>query len=361
MHKSTGALLSLPREDDDRWNASLETGACGCGRFAISRQNFLRAALTLVAMPLLLYAPALPAALPESVSASDVCASGIEPALVEEVAPGVFVREGAVSLASPANAGAIANVGFVVGQKAVAVIDTGGSWCDGARLRAAIKARTALPIRYVINTHMHPDHVLGNGAFAEDGAEFIGHRRLAPALAARAEHYLRVNQEIIGADEFGPTTVVLPTRGVEESETIDLGGRQLELTAHPVGHTDNDLTVLDISTGTLWTGDLLFVGHIPVVDGRLLGWLKVLKELKKVEAVRAVPGHGPASVPWPAALDAERAYLEKLATDLRDLVKSGASIRDASKAAQSEAQEWQLKDDFHERNAATGYTELEWE
>lgn len=81
-------------------------------------------------------------------------AAAAEPLPTKEVAPGVFVYEAPIQLIAPSNEGAIANVGFVVGRDAVAVIDTGNSRIAGKRLLAAVRARTALPIRYVVNTHM---------------------------------------------------------------------------------------------------------------------------------------------------------------------------------------------------------------
>lgn len=280
---------------------------------------------------------------------------------VDEIAPGVFVYSGKISLMTRGNEGAIANIGFIVGESAVAVIDTGGSVREGRQLLAAIRARTDKPIHYVINTHGHPDHVFGNAAFVQDGTSFVGHRNLPRALAARGPFYIDAFRRIMGGQLIDDVRMVPPTMLVEGTTTLDLGNRNLTLRAWPVAHTDSDLSVLDEQTGTLFAGDLVFLGHTPVLDGSLRGWLSVIGELAALPAQRVVPGHGPVSE-WPAALADQRRYLETLATDVRALVTSGKSISAAADTATAaERSRWQLFDDFHARNATAAFSEIEWE
>ncbi len=193
-------------------------------------------------------------------------ASAAEPLSVTEVAPGVFVHQGRYEIFTPRNSGDTSNSGFSVGKDAVAVIDTGGSEHVGAQLLAAVRARTGLPIKYVINTHMHPDHVFGNAAFESEKPAFVGHAKLPRALAARGDRYMAINKELLG-DSFAGTRIVMPTQLVSDRLELDLGDRKVLLEAQPTAHTDNDLTVLDEKTGTMFLGDLLFSRHIPALDG----------------------------------------------------------------------------------------------
>jgi glyoxylase-like metal-dependent hydrolase (beta-lactamase superfamily II) len=157
------------------------------------------------------------------------------------------------------------------------------------------------------------------------------------------------------------STIVLPTLAVADVQRLDLGGRSLTLRAWPTAHTDTDLTVFDETSGTFWPGDLLFVGHLPVVDGSLRGFIAAIDELKNVPAQRAIPGHGHADA-WPAALIPEERYLKRLWRDIRAALASRIPIAEAIETVGcDDANHWLLVEQFHKRNVSAAYAELEWD
>lgn len=281
---------------------------------------------------------------------------------IVEVAPGVYVHQGHVELQSPTNLGDMSNAGFVVGDVGVAVIDTLGSAKMGAALRAAIRSVTDKPIVYVINTHMHPDHVFGNAAFLQDNATFVGHRKLAAGLLARADSYLQSSQQMMGAEALQGTQVITPSLDVFDHHVLDLGGRQLTCRAQPTAHTDNDLIVTDSKTGVTFLGDLLFDTHIPTIDGSARGWLQTIDKLQGQSLTHVVPGHGEPLMKSPEAFNSVKRYLQQLITDVKQDIQSGKSMADSvNTAGLSEQNRWDLFEQYHKRNVTAVYAEIEWE
>lgn len=286
--------------------------------------------------------------------------------VIENVGDGIYVHHGAHLDIDTGYQGDICNISFVVGNRGVAVIDTGGSLKVGRQLHAAIRKVTALPVLYVINTHVHPDHVYGNAAFLpshsnEEKPEFIGHEKLANAMEFRREQYAKLNDKLLGEDAKG-SELIKPTLSVETTLELDLGDRKLNLMAHPIAHTNTDVSLIDSKTGTLFTGDLLFIERTPVIEGDIKGLIAEVEKLKASPAKQVVPGHGPFAKDWMAALSDSQRYLNVLLADIRASIKNNEGMEKAmDTAAASERDKWKLFDIANRRNVNTLYPVLEWE
>jgi quinoprotein relay system zinc metallohydrolase 2 len=284
-----------------------------------------------------------------------------EPFNLSQVTDGIYLHTGVHAAFTDPQHDDIANIGFIVGNKCIAVIDTGGSVTIGQELLISIREISNLPICYVINTHVHFDHILGNLAFSQESPSFVGHQQLADAVEQNRDFFLQQ----FNAD-LGPTpskdSIIGPTLTVDKTMDLDLGDRIITLTAYPSAHSLTDLTVLDQQTKTIWTGDLVFRERIPSFDGKLIGWLAVLEALQNEAIDLAIPGHGTTSNDWPQTYAAEEAYLTMLLNDTRQAINKGQFLEEAvSSVGQVEKQDWLLHEQHHSRNVTKAFTQLEWE
>ena len=280
---------------------------------------------------------------------------------LENLGNGIYVHHGAHLDIDTGYQGDICNLSVVVGSKGVAVIDTGGSFKVGEQLRQAIRKISDKPILYVINSHVHPDHIFGNAAFLADKPAFVGHAKLGDAMQLRKEAYDKLNIKYMGEDAKG-SEIVKPTISISAPTQLDLGDRQLTVTPYPVAHTNTDISVIDSKTSTLFTGDLLFIERTPVIEGDIKGLIAAIDLLKTYPVQQIVPGHGPASKDWVQALTNEQRYLNTVLTDIRTNIKAGKSMSEAmNSVAASEKGKWLLFDIANRRNVNTIYPALEWE
>ena len=280
---------------------------------------------------------------------------------MQEIAEGVFVHPGQHVDFEAEGHDDIANIGFIVGKKCIAVIDTGGSLAVGQQLLGHVKEHTALPVCYVISTHVHFDHVLGNAVFKDANTKFIGHYRLAEELENSTGFFLEEYADELGGST-DPGIIIKPDIAVEDTLEIDLGDRILLIKAYPPAHSRTDLSIYDKNTGTLWLSDLLFVERIPALDGSLKGWLNVMEELKTSDARHVIPGHGRSNLAIQEAMQPQYEYLRQLLDETRQMLQQGAFMEDViDQVANEEKLKWQLHEQHHKRNVSNAFIELEWE
>ena len=285
------------------------------------------------------------------------------PLKVVEVSPGNYVHFGEFPPRTESNMGDNSNIGFIVGDRCVAVFDTGGSPSVGKRLGATIASVTDLPICYVVLSHVHPDHIFGATSFISSQTKYLGHPNLPKQIVRRKNYYEEHLSEDLGAEEASQG-IIDPSHinTVDHDMTLDLGGRTLEVRSWRASHTDHDLTAFDTLTETMWTGDLFFCEHIPVLDSNVKSFSVTIGELMNLRPRAFVPGHGRCKEGWDLGLQKQKKYLSVLERDAREAIKNNVSLMDAvNTVGWSERSKWANFDLFHRRNVTTAYTELEWE
>ena len=240
----------------------------------------------------------------------------------KKIAENTYLVQGYTDNFSKDNGGNIVNVAFIVTDAGVVLIDTGPSLAYGKALRAEIATVTDKPVVQVFLTHHHPDHALGNQAFADVPiAALEGTKQL---LAEQGDHMAENMYRIIG-DQMRGTEVVLPTQ-IVEAGVIEIGGHPLQLLAL-TGHTSADLVILDQRTGVLFAGDLVFYQRAlatPNTPG-LEAWLADISTLQNLPWTLIVPGHGPLATDNQPFIQMH-GYLTWLDSTLRDAAQRGLDM-----------------------------------
>ena len=295
------------------------------------------------------------------------CASAPVAALdAERVGEHSWYFHGDSGVASQANRGYTSNAGFVVTDEGVVVVDALGTPALAREMLAAIRAVTDQPVRRVIVTHYHADHVYGLQVFQAVGAEIWARSEGRAYIASDLADERLAQRRVELAPWVDESTRVVPAdRWVEfkgtDSEDFSLGGVDFRLITGGHAHAPDDLMLLVKDDGVLFSGDLYFSGRLPfVVDGNTRGWLAAIERMQATDAKFVVPGHGEASGNVAADLALTGGYLRFLRAELGRAVEEMLPFDEAY-----ERINWRDYADLptfeaaNRRNAYTVYLELE--
>lgn len=289
-----------------------------------------------------------------------------DPLTPQLVAPGVYYFEGSTAAVSPQNHGFVGNSGFVVGPTGVTVIDTGSSYQHGQAILASIRRITDQPIRLVIITHARREFLFGNAAFAEWGVPILAHTDAVALMRMRCTHCLENLTHELGEEAMKGTRLVLPTQTITASQTMESGGRTLDIVTLNGASAPGDIAVFDRASGVLFTGEWLVIHRLPMIqDAHVEQWITALNRLPIIAVRAVIPGYGPAVRAGDrsevgAAMTALQQYLMALEAGVRGQMAAGVGLNDATEAvALPQFKTWGGYEDLQRLNVHYRYLQLE--
>lgn len=291
-----------------------------------------------------------------SVAAPSAFAGGIE---FQKIASGVFVALAPNEAASPGNRGFVSNLGFVVGRSGVIAVGSGASEAQGEAMLSAIRAVTAKPVVLLINLQATPDHVLGNRAFVRRNVPILAHRETDRFMAYNCATCIRNARRSVGALRMGAAGLARPTRLIDHTRSLRVGGRELDLIHYGTTFQTGSIALLDRTSGALFCGELVSVGRVPdVTNADLVRWQGALHAIAGSSASMLVPAHGPI-VHAPESLEPAR-YLADLRAAVEDVYERGVPMQEAAReAALNGYSHWALYPAQHTRNVHFTYLKVE--
>lgn len=280
----------------------------------------------------------------------------------QPVAPGIWAIEGPAEQRDPENLGNNATFGLIDTAEGAVLVDPGGSWNGAKALHAVVQTLTDSRVAYVINTGGQDHRWLGNGYWQAQGASVI------TSAAAHADHLNRGSLQmtalntLIGPEGLAGTEPTTPDIIFADRHELTLGGTRIEIMHVGPAHTPGDSLVWLPDSGTVFTGDVVYVGRVlgVMTFSDSAHWLDAFARIEALAPTHLIPGHGPATELATAQKDT-RDYLTNLRDKMRTHIDDGGDILGAVEVDQSAFRYLDQFDALARRNAQTVYEQMEWE
>lgn len=281
---------------------------------------------------------------------------------VQTVAPGIWAIEGPAEQRNAENLANNATFGLIETTDGAVLIDPGGTWAGAADLHETVRTLTDQPVAYVIDTGGQDHRWLGNGYWAAEGATIIAARAAVADQQARGSMQMTALSQLVSGAALEGTEPVYADTVFDDSYTLSLGGREIEIHMAGPAHTPGDSFVWLPQESVVFTGDIVFVGRILGVleFSDSAGWLDAYSAVEALEPEHLVPGHGPATTLAVAQADT-RDYLANLRARMREYIDGGGDIIGSVEVDQSAFAYLDQFDSLARRNAQAVFAQMEWE
>ena len=264
---------------------------------------------------------------------------------------------GALENITKQNGGNMVNTCFVQTKQGFVVIDSGPTYAYAKQAYTQMQKIQKLPVKYVIDTHDHDDHWLGNSFYKSKGALLIGPRTYEQNVVVGMETRM---QRTLGSEIYGKTEIVNLDTVVDNNLTLNVGGRLFEIRQLvPKAHTKGDLIVYLPDEKVLFAGDLVFNDRLTSLrDGSIIGSIKALAKIDALHAKVIIGGHGYKTDV--NATQALNAYLHEMKEEVLDALDNDVSMDEITKkVTMPKYKAMKLYDVLHSRNVFEAYRELE--
>lgn len=281
---------------------------------------------------------------------------GLKPTKVGE---GVYCFFGKPEVMDAKNNGNMVNSCFVSTGKSWLVIDSGPTYLYAKEAHRSVNKIKKMPVSYVINTHTHDDHWLGNGYYLSVGATILGSAEFKDLLIASETPRM---EQRISPKAYSLTVPTIPASLISQDEMLNINDMKIKIIyVDYKAHTNSDLFVYIPKLKALFGGDLIFNDRIlSLRDGNINGWIKILEEIKEMDLNIIVGGHGELSDI--SALDMTYNYLKELRAEILEALDKEIEIDEAVETIKMQKyKDIALYELMHRQNVEVTYRMLEWE